>query len=101
MRRLNGHNYLTDPNEDLGEGTWTREQLEAMDALFVAALEKAFALGLESRASAAGQIKLPASSGPRRSTPLCPAVWDALAVYRRFPRLPAMRYAPVLLLGGA
>jgi hypothetical protein len=48
---------------------WSREELEAMNTRFVAALERAFELGLESRASAAGQVALPASSGPRQSTP--------------------------------
>ena len=58
--------------------TWTREQLVAMDARFVVAMERAFELGLENRASAAGQVKLPASSGPRWVTPLCAAVRDGL-----------------------
>jgi hypothetical protein len=50
--------------------TWTREQLVEMNARFVDRLEQAFELGLESRASAAGQVKLPASTGPRWVTPL-------------------------------
>ena len=58
-----------DPNDEL-DGIWTRERLLEMDAHFVAALEKAFELGLESRASASGQVKLPASTGPRWVTPL-------------------------------
>jgi hypothetical protein len=58
--------------------TWTRQELEAMNARFVAQLEQAFELGLESRASAAGQIKLPVTAGAVQVTPLCPSVWAAL-----------------------
>src|SRR5262249_36550332 len=57
--------------------TWTREQLETMNARFVNRLEQAFELGLESRASASSQIKLPSHS-PRWSSPLCPEVWTGL-----------------------
>jgi hypothetical protein len=64
--------------EDEPNGGWTREQLEAMDALFVAALEKAFESGLESRASASGQVKLPVGLGPRFVTALCQATRDGL-----------------------
>src|SRR5262249_29000506 len=64
--------------DDERHGEWSREQLLEMDARFVAAMEQAFELGLESRESAAGQVNLPASSGPRWSTPLCPAVWSGL-----------------------
>ena len=55
--------------------TWTREQLVEMNARFVDRLEQAFELELESRESAAGQIKLKPSLGPRWSTPLS---WGAL-----------------------
>jgi hypothetical protein len=48
-----------------------------MNALFIARLEQAFELGLESRASASDQVKLP-SHGPRWSSPLCPEVWNGL-----------------------
>src|SRR5262249_50965493 len=58
--------------------TWTREQLEAMDARFSAALEEAFRLGLESRESAAGQVKLPVSLGPRWVTPLTREIREGL-----------------------
>ena len=58
--------------------TWTREQLLEMNASFAAALEHAFELGLESRASAAGQVKLPVSLGPRFVTALCQATCDGL-----------------------
>jgi hypothetical protein len=66
-----------EPEDELNGG-WTREQLEAMNAVFVAALEKAFELGLESRASARGQVKLPVSLGPRFVTALCQATCDGL-----------------------
>lgn len=58
--------------------TWSKEELEAMNARFVAALERAFECGAESRESAADQVKLPASSGPRWATPLCPEVSNGL-----------------------
>jgi hypothetical protein len=67
-----------DPNEDLGEGTWTREQLVEMDLKFTAVLEAAFAAGLENRASAAGQVKLPATLGPRFAMPLTREVREGL-----------------------
>jgi len=62
---------------DERDGPWTREQLIEMDARFVAALERAFEAGLESRASAAAQVKLP-SAGPRRVTPLVREIQDGL-----------------------
>jgi hypothetical protein len=64
--------------EDERDGPWTREQLLEMDARFTEQLEKAFRLGLESRASAAGQVKLPASTGPRRVTPLTREIQEGL-----------------------
>ena len=63
---------------DERDGLWTREQLEQMNANFVAALESAFELGLESRASAAGQVKLPASPSPRWVTPLTREIQEGL-----------------------
>jgi len=47
-------------------------------AQFVAAMERAFELGLESRASAAGQVKLAASTGPRWTTPLTREIQEGL-----------------------
>jgi len=41
-------------------------------------MERAFELGLESRASAAGQVKLAASTGPRWTTPLMREIQEAL-----------------------
>jgi hypothetical protein len=58
--------------------TWTKEELVEMNARFTDRLEQAIALGLESRASAANQVRLPATSGAVQMTPLCPAVWEGL-----------------------
>jgi hypothetical protein len=68
---------LLDPDDER-YGEWSQEQLVEMNARFVAALEQAFACGLESRQSARREVKLPASAGPRWSTPLCPIVRDRL-----------------------
>ena len=65
-----------EPDDEL-DGTWTREQLLEMDANFATALEQAFAGGFESRASAAGQIKV-VSRGPRWATPLTREVQEGL-----------------------
>jgi hypothetical protein len=75
---FNGHSHLADPNEDLGAGPWSRERLIEMDAGFVAALESAFERGLESRASAANQVKLKPSLGPRWATPLTKEIQEGL-----------------------
>jgi len=40
-------------DELYGDGTWSRDQLEAMDAAYTTAVERAFELGLESRTAAA------------------------------------------------
>jgi hypothetical protein len=64
------------PDDGL-DGAWTREQLLDMDSRFAAALERAFELGLESRASAAAQVRLPTNS-IRFVAPLCPVVQDGL-----------------------
>jgi hypothetical protein len=74
------HSTKFDPPQpgDEQNGGWTRQELEAMDALFQASLERAFALGLESRASAANQVALPASPAPRFVMPICQTAWDAL-----------------------
>ena len=79
MMRLNGHNhclYALLPGDE--QETWTKEQLEQMNARFIAALERAFELGLESRASARRDVKLPESPGPRWAIPLSSAVRDGL-----------------------
>jgi hypothetical protein len=80
--RLTVPNYLfiddhcADP-EDPEPSTWSREQLEAMNARFTERLEEAFRLGLESRKSAASQVKLPAGL-PRWATPLTREVQEGL-----------------------
>src|SRR5262245_32662826 len=47
-----------DVEEDLSvsDGLWSRAQLERMNAQYVAAVERAFELGLESRAAAAATV---------------------------------------------
>jgi hypothetical protein len=67
-----------EPDDALDEGAWTREQLLDMNAQFVATLEQAFELGLESRASAANKIKLRPSPGPRWVTPLTREIQEGL-----------------------
>jgi len=69
--------YHDEPDDEL-DGSWTHEQLEAQDARFAAALERAFELGLESRASAAGQITLKRGVGPRWVTPLAREIREGL-----------------------
>jgi hypothetical protein len=49
-----------------------------MNARFVDRLEQAFELGLESRASASGQVKLKPSLGPRWVTPLTREIQEGL-----------------------
>jgi len=49
-----------------------------MDARFTERLEEAFRLGLEHQASAAGQVALPASTGPRWVTPLTREIQEGL-----------------------
>jgi len=48
---------LFDPLDEV-EGNWSREQLETMNDRFVAAMEAAFDVGLESRASASATVKM-------------------------------------------
>ena len=52
---------------DLDEqcGDYTRDQLEAMDAAFVARVEAAFQVGLDSRAAAAATVRI-GRNGSRR-----------------------------------
>ena len=82
--RLSVPNYLfiDDRCADLGDpelgGTWSREALETMNARFTERLEEAFRLGLESRASAAGQVKLPVGLSPRWVTPLTREIQEGL-----------------------
>ena len=76
--RFNGYSQLADPNENLGDGPWSHEQLVEMDARFTERLEEAFRSGLESRESAASQVKLPMSLGPRWATPLTREIQEGL-----------------------
>jgi len=70
--RIDAYDLDEDP-----AGTWTQEQLLEMDARFVAALERAFAAGLESRQSARREVKVRAGA-PRWSTPLPPEILAGL-----------------------
>src|SRR5262249_6488712 len=74
--RLSYHT-LYEPGDER-DGLWSREQLLEMNARFTERLEEAFRLGLESRASAASQVKLPASTGPRWATPLTREIQEGL-----------------------
>ena len=81
--RLNASSYLflDDRCVDPGDpelGTWSREALETMNARFSERLEEAFRLGLESRASASNQVRLPVSLGPRWSIPLTREISEGL-----------------------
>lgn len=57
-RHLNGGGSLLVSRAPIesDDGVWSREELERMDARFVAVLEAAFNSGLESRASACAEI---------------------------------------------
>jgi hypothetical protein len=53
LQRLN---FSLDEELLCGEGLWSRDRLLAMDASYTAAVERAFELGLESRAAAAATV---------------------------------------------
>lgn len=76
--RINGYFLARCEPGDERCGQWSREELEAQNARFAAALEQAFELGLESRTSAANQVKVKMNGGPRFVAPLCPATQDGL-----------------------
>src|SRR5262249_13798631 len=58
---------LSYDDELYGDGLWSLEQLEEMDSRFVAAVERAFKLGLESRAAARASYVVKSSlNGSRR-----------------------------------
>jgi len=58
---------LSDLDPELCNGTWSRAELEEMDARFCEALERAFANGRESRAAAAATVQIKSSlNGSRR-----------------------------------
>jgi hypothetical protein len=48
-RRLRHESKIGDPEPDDAQGTWPREQLEAMDRRFVERVERAFENGSERR----------------------------------------------------
>jgi len=53
LQRLN---FSLDEELLCGDGVWPRDRLLAMDASYTAAVERAFELGLESRAAAAATV---------------------------------------------
>ena len=75
LQRLNSSFY-----EELhgGDGLWSRSQLEEMDAVFVAACEAAFQLGLESRAAAAATYSRNAVNGKQHTEAVIEAAWRYL-----------------------
>jgi hypothetical protein len=60
-RRLRHESKIGDPEPDDAQGTWPREQLEAMDRRFVARVERAIRHGRERRQSG---LPLKCASGP-------------------------------------
>jgi len=56
-------------------GDYTRERLEAMDAAFVAAVELAFAKGLESRVAAAASVRVGYRNGQQHTEAVIEAAW--------------------------
>jgi hypothetical protein len=53
LQRLN---FSLDEELLCGDGVWPRDRLLTMDASYTAAVERAFELGLESRAAAAATV---------------------------------------------
>src|SRR5215470_18962817 len=53
LQRLN---FFLDEELLSGDGLWPRDRLLSMDASYVAAVERAFELGLESRAAASATV---------------------------------------------
>src|SRR5262249_15600296 len=70
---------LFDPLDEV-EGNWSRSELEAMDAAFVARVEAAFAAGLESRVAAAATVRVrtPRNGDARRVEAAIEAAWKFL-----------------------
>jgi hypothetical protein len=70
------------PLSDLdGEyGLWSRTQLEEMDSAFIRAVERAFELGLESRAAAAATVRVGALRNGKDAVieSAIEAAWDFL-----------------------
>ena len=67
---------LTSLDELDHNGLWSRDQLEAMDAAFTSAMERAFAAGHESSAAAAATAQLKASSRLLAEEAALAAVWN-------------------------
>ena len=65
------------PGDEL-QGDWSREQLEEMDRRFVAAVETAFQLGLESRAAAAATYSRNVVNGKQHTEAVIEAAWRYL-----------------------
>ena len=63
---------------DAQSGLWSREQLLEMDSHFVAALEAAFAKGLESRAAAAATVRIGRNGREGAIESAIGAAWDSL-----------------------
>jgi|SRR5262249_22982707 len=63
---------------DAQSGLWSREQLLEMDSRFVAAVEAAFAKGLESRAAAAATVRIGRNGKAAAVESAIEAVWDRL-----------------------
>jgi len=59
-------------------GDYTRERLEAMDAAFVAAVELAFAKGLESRVAAAASVRVGYRNGQQYTEAAIEEAWRYL-----------------------
>ena len=56
-------------------GTWTREQLSQMNDRFVAAMELAFAKGVESRAAAGATYSRNATNGKQYTEAVIESAW--------------------------
>ena len=68
---------LFDPLDEV-EGNWSREQLEAMDAAFIARVEASFAAGLESRSAAAATVQVKSSlNGSRQRAEEAAIAWSS------------------------
>ena len=65
-------------DERCGDGLWSRDQLEQMNGRFVAAMELAFANGLESRAAAAATYSRNAMNGKQHTEAVIEAAWRYL-----------------------
>jgi hypothetical protein len=63
---------------DAQSGLWSREQLLEMDSRFVAALEAAFAKGLESRAAAAATVRIGRNGNAAAIESAIGAAWNSL-----------------------